>query len=424
MFRVACKDGGERIVETSMSMAGSLCLFAYNDVTEQHRTEELLRQSQKMEALGTMAGGVAHDFNNILTVILSCATLLKMHIAKDAKSDSLVNEIMASVDRATDLTRSLLAFSRKQATKLEPGDLGKVVSTLEKSLRRLIREDIEFRIPRQDGPVPVLMDRGQIEQVIVNLAVNARDAMPSGGVLSISTSSIDVTGEEPGLPDGMGPGRYAMLTVADTGVGMDAETRRRIFEPFFTTKEVGKGTGLGLSIVYGIVAGHGGFLRVASRKGHGTTFEVFLPMVRCGGEALAEPQEPEAKRGSGTILLVEDEEAVRSIITKVLEENGYRVLSAPNGASGVAVFAEHADEILAVVSDLVMPQMNGRTMADGIRRIRRDVPFVFMSGYPDDIVLDAGDEAVPTVCMQKPVKPSELLDAVNGIIARRASTLR
>ena len=191
---MSCKDGGERIVEISVAPLGGLFLFAYNDVTDQHRTEDLLRQSQKMEALGTMAGGVAHDFNNILTVIMSCTTLLKMHIAKDEKSDSLLNEIVASVERAADLTRSLLAFSRKQATKLEAGNLNKVVSTLEKSLRRLIREDIEFRIDPRDGAVPVLMDRSQIEQVIVNLVVNARDAMPSGGVLSISSSVTEVDG--------------------------------------------------------------------------------------------------------------------------------------------------------------------------------------------------------------------------------------
>lgn len=279
-FRVSCKDGGERSVEISVASLGGLFLFAYNDVTDQHRTEDLLRQSQKMEALGTMAGGVAHDFNNILTVIMSCSTLLKMHIARDAKSDSLVKEIIASVERAADMTRSLLAFSRKQATKLEPGNLNKVVSTLEKSLRRLIREDIAFRIDPRDGAVPVLMDRSQIEQMIVNLVVNARDAMPSGGVLSISSSAIEVAdGEAADIPDGMDPGWYGRLAVSDTGIGMDAETRGRIFEPFFTTKEVGKGTGLGLSITYDIVKKHKGEITVRSESGKGTEFTVRIPVV-------------------------------------------------------------------------------------------------------------------------------------------------
>jgi len=417
-FRVSCKDGGERSVEISVAPLGGLFLFAYNDVTDQHRTEDLLRQSQKMEALGTMAGGVAHDFNNILTVIMSCSTLLKMHIARDAKSDSLVNEIVASVERAADMTRSLLAFSRKQATKLEPGNLNKVVATLEKSLRRLIREDIAFRIDPRDGAVPVLMDRSQIEQVIVNLVVNARDAMPSGGVLSISSSAVEVADGEAaeGLPDGMDPGWYGRLAVSDTGIGMDAETRGRIFEPFFTTKEVGKGTGLGLSIVYGIVARHGGFLRVSSEKGRGTTFEVFLPMIPGGGEELSALPEGEGKSGSGTILLVEDEVAVRQIIGTVLEGKGYRVLSASNGEEGLAVFREHADEILLVVSDLIMPQMNGKKMSDEIHKVKEDMPFVFMSGYPDDIVLDKEEGGGRTVNMQKPFNPKELLDVVNDII--------
>lgn len=413
-YRVTCKDGGERIVGISMFPMGDRFLSTFNDITDYRRTEDLLRQSQKMEALGAMAGGVAHDFNNILTVILGCASMLQVNLEKDTKNNLLVNEIIASVERASDLTRSLLAFSRKQVTKFAPVDLNKVVSELRKSLRRLIREDIDFRCRLHDGTVPVTLDRSQIEQVIVNLAVNARDAMPSGGILSISLSTVDVGGGEIGLPVGVHAGRYAVMSVSDTGVGMDRETQKRIFEPFFTTKEVGKGTGLGLSIVYGIIAQHCGYLDVYSEKGHGTTFKVYLPLNPEVRESPAEQPEADERRGTGTVLLVEDEESVRLIIGEILEDNGYRVLSAANGSEGLELFGAYADEIVLVVSDLVMPRMNGRQMCDAIRKVRGGLPVLFLSGYPGDLLPGNGDSA--TVYLQKPVMPSELLTAAHDLV--------
>ncbi len=389
------------------------------DVTDHRETEEQLRQSQKMEALGTMAGGVAHDFNNILTVILSCASLLKPGMEKGSKNEALVGEIVTSVERASQMTRSLLAFGRKQATNLAPCDLNEVLVGLEKSLKRLIREDIDFRVSRHERPVPGLLDRGQIEQLIVNLAVNARDAMPGGGALSIGTSEVEVLPGKEGDPRSeVPPGRYGVLTVSDTGVGMDAETLRRVFEPFFTTKGPEKGTGLGLSIVYGIVTRHGGHIRVSSRKGRGTTFRVYLPILPEGVDLLAAPAEAMVPRGKGTILVVEDEEAVRKVIGIILEGNGYRVLHARNGEDGLAVFRNHREGIALVVSDLVMPRMNGRPMCAEIRRMKSDVPVIFLSGYPDGQAFDAAGGDPATIFLPKPLKPSELLRTAHGLIER------
>jgi len=413
-YRVVCKDGGERIVEIVASPVGDRLLTSFNDVTDRRRIEDQLRQSQKMEALGTMAGGVAHDFNNELTVILSCASMLQLHFASDAKNLSLANEIVASVGRAVDMTRSLLAFSRKQESKFFPADVNKVVFDLKKTLQRLIREDIEFHFEPHAAAVPVMLDRGQIEQVFVNLVVNARDAMPSGGTLSISSHTVDVGGGEIGLPDGVRPGRYGLLSVSDTGIGMDRATQQRIFEPFFTTKGVGKGTGLGLSIVYGIIAQHGGYLHVYSEKGLGTTFNIYLPLIPGVLGSPAERPEADCRRGTGTVLLVEDDETVRFMIGAILEDNGYRVLSASNGEEGVAVFGEHEEEIVLVVSDLVMPRVGGRQMCEEIRKARGGLPVLFLSGYPGDLLPGAGDGK--TVYLQKPVMPSALLTAAHDLV--------
>ncbi|HEY3490500.1 MAG TPA: response regulator [Candidatus Deferrimicrobiaceae bacterium] len=406
----ALRDGEGRI--TAVALVGF-------DVTDHRIVEEQLRQSQKMEALGTMAGGVAHDFNNVLTVILGCASLLKMGLEKSSKNESLANEIVASVERASEMTRSLLAFSRKQPANLFPWDINVVLVELKKSLKRLIREDIEFRATWHDHPVPVLLDRGQIEQVIVNLVVNARDAMPSGGVLSIATSTIEVREERDSeLFRELRPGRYGVLTISDTGVGMDAETQKRAFEPFFTTKEQGKGTGLGLSIVYGIVTQHGGYIHLYSEKDWGTTFRVYLPLLPEGEEVPVVTPEAEIPRGTGTILLVEDEEAVRKITGTILESNGYRVLYAGDGEAGLAAFEENRDTIALVLSDLVMPRMNGRQMYDRICRVTAGVPVVFMSGYPDNLFSDGGGKDAPASFLQKPLSPGTLLRTVGDAIRR------
>ena len=251
-------------------------LSVFVDVTEQRKVEDQLIHSQKMETIGALAGGVAHDFNNILTVIAGYASLLSMRLEKGSENSSMAGEISASVERAAEMTRSLLAFSRKEPMKTKPEDINTIISALEKSLKRLIREDIEFRSVLSDQPTPVMADKGQLEQVLINLVVNARDAMPSGGTLSISTSIIELNAGEVGLDDGMMPGEYCMISVSDSGMGMDRDTLDRIFEPFFTTKEVSKGTGLGLSIVHGIIAKHNGKINVSSEKGQGTTFRISL----------------------------------------------------------------------------------------------------------------------------------------------------
>lgn len=346
------------------------------------RTQDLLTQAQKMDAVGRLAGGIAHDFNNLLTVIIGRIDALLEDLSDDDPRRSDLDLIAGAAERASALTRQLLAFSRKQALTPTVVDVNAIVDEVASLLRRLLGEDIEFATALVPGAARVRVDRGQMEQVIVNLAANARDAMPSGGRLTISTDRVDVT-DTP--PPGVAapPGAYVLLAVTDSGHGMDAETRRRVFDPFFTTKEVGRGTGLGLATVYGIVKQHDGHVAVDSSPGAGATFRIYLPRADAEVAAPAAPAAPRPT-GSETILLVEDEQEVRRLARQALEGAGYRVIEAALPTDAVRIAEEWPQPIPLLVTDLVMPQMNGRVMADIVRSARPAIKTLFISGYSAD----------------------------------------
>jgi signal transduction histidine kinase len=384
---------------------------------EKEHLEALLRQAQKMEAIGQLAGGVAHDFNNILCAIIGFGTLLEMGMKKDDPSRRHLEQILSAADRATSLTQGLLTFSRKQILNPHPANLNTIVHRIEKMLKRLISEDIELRLSLSDQESNVLVDTGQIDQVLLNLATNARDAMPNGGLLTIKTEEedppADLLTETAALPTT----RYALLTVSDTGSGMDKETREKIFEPFFTTKEVGKGTGLGLSMVYGIIKQHNGHILVSSEPGEGTTFKIYLPLtpkenLPPGHSDI--PSQPVA--GSETLLVAEDNPEVLNLNRTVLETFGYRIIEAVDGEDAVEQFTRHQQEIDLIVMDVVMPKMNGRQAYRKIAEIRPDAKILFMSGYTADIVQEKGISMEDFNFIHKPVTPMELLRRIRELL--------
>lgn len=401
----------------------------YRDVSARKRaeqalaeSEEQLRQAQRMEAVGRLAGGVAHDFNNLLTVIQGHAQLLLdgLGVADPRREDA--EEVWRSVKRAATLTRQLLAFSRKQILKPETVDLNVIVASMEKLLRRLIGEEIRFEARLAGDLGRVLADPGQVEQVIMNLVVNARDAMPGGGRLSITTADIEL-GEEytSRFSDPVKPGPYVLLTVRDTGIGMTPEVRARIFEPFFTTKEQGQGTGLGLSTVFGIVKQSGGYIWVESTVGAGTTIKLYLPRVAAAA-GVTEP-EPEGAGGGAagnaeTVLVVEDEDAVRSLICRVLRKQGFAVLEAANGAAALWQLESHAERVDLIITDMVMPGMSGTELAERVRRTRPEVPFLFISGYTEDELVRRGVADGRLILLDKPFSPSALTRRVREMLAR------
>lgn len=382
------------------------------DITEQKRLEEQLRQSQKMEAIGNLAGGVAHDFNNILTAITGYGSLLRLRIGEGSPFKSYADEILAASERATHLTQSLLAFSRKQVLAPKPENLNEIVTRIEKLLVRVIGEDIEFKIELCERDLIVLADSSQIEQVLMNLATNARDAMQNGGLLTIKTERVDITG-----PHGyMKPGEYAVLSVSDTGKGMDEQTKLRIFEPFFTTKEKGKGTGLGLSIVYGIVKQHGGDINVYSEPGKGTTFRLYFKLVDMKVENVVAAPLVTPQGGTETILLAEDDAEVRRLMKNILQEYGYTVIAAVDGEDAVIKFIEHKDQINLLLFDVVMPKKNGKEAYEEIRRMKQDVLVLFASGYTADIIHKKGLLEQGLNFISKPVTPNLLLAKIREIL--------
>ena len=410
-LRVRCRGQAEWSGEgNAVRMSGAL-----TDITERQLMEEQLRQSQKMEAVGQLAGGVAHDFNNILTVIAGYANILKMDIPEESAQHELVEQIAVAAERAAQLTRGLLAFSRKQAMAPQRTDLGEVVHRVEQFLTRVIGEDIQLKTELLPEPLPVLVDFGQIEQVLINLAANARDAMPDGGVFTIATGLYDPEGAG---HHGSASGRRAVIIVADNGKGMDEETSRRIFEPFFTTKEVGKGTGLGMAIVYGIVQQHKGDIKVGSRPGEGTVFTIELPLVEgCPalGSHLATPDMPET--GTETILVAEDDPGVRSLVDRVLTKHGYRVILAENGEEVVDRFAAQRDGIGLILMDIIMPRKNGIEAWAEIKKMQPEAKVLFTSGYTADFIQSRGMHAGVELIM-KPVQPVELLRKVREVLER------
>ena len=384
-------------------------------VTEEalRKSEEQLRQSQKLEAVGRLAGGVAHDFNNLLTVITGYSDLLLRKIEGEDPMRSKVGEIKKAAERAANLTRQLLAFSRKQVLEPRVMVLNETVAEMDKMLKRLIGEDVELVTVLDPQLRSVNVDPGQIEQVLMNLCVNARDAMPEGGKLTVETGNVYLDSAYALSHGSVRPGWYTMLAVSDTGHGMDAETQERIFEPFFTTKETGKGTGLGLATVYGIVKQSGGNIWVYSEPGHGTTFKVYLPAVEEEAVEEANAAVPHVPRGTETILLVEDEEAVRALLQDILEAEGYTVLVAHDGHDALRECERHEGPIHMVMTDVVMPRMSGRELVERLGGGKcAHVKVLYMSGYTDDAIVRHGvlDEGVSF--LQKPFTPDAALRKV------------
>jgi PAS domain S-box-containing protein len=392
--------------------AGALLGFAKitRDLTERRKLEEQLHQAQKLEATGSLAAGVAHDFNNVLSVVLSYSELLASGLkAGDPMLEDL-RQIRAAGLRAAALTRQLLAFSRQQALQPQIVDLTAVVGTMEKMLRRLIGEDVTLTTICSPSLGRVLVDPGQMEQVIMNLVVNARDAMPSGGTLTIETSEVALDDKYASDHVGAKAGPHVLLSVNDTGIGMDKESQARLFEPFFTTKEPGKGTGLGLSTVFGIVRQSGGTIQVSSEPQKGTSFKIYLPTTDGVAPAVQASPPPSVRvlLGSETILLVEDDEAVRVLARTILRKYGYNVLDAQGGGDALLLCEQYTAPIHLLLTDVVMPRMSGRGLAERLLLVRPEMKVLYMSGYTDDAVVRHGIFYSTVAFIQKPITP-ELL---------------
>jgi two-component system cell cycle sensor histidine kinase/response regulator CckA len=386
---------------------------------ERHKLEHQVRDAQKMEAIGRLAAGVAHDFNNLLIVILSYSEELRDAYQLPEDVREMLGEVNAAGVRASKLTAQLLAFSRKQVLKLSRVDLGHMVAEIGRMLERVLGEDVVLSTARGPSLWPVEVDTGQIEQVIVNLAVNARDAMPDGGTLSIECCNVDTTGVAPSDALQLVPGRWVCLRVTDNGMGMDQATQEHIFEPFFTTKEQGKGTGLGLATVYGIVQQSGGIIQFDSKVGEGTCFSLYFPAVESVMAAsVPSPGLAKAPRGTETLLVVEDELAVRQLFTTVLRRLGYTVHEASTGTEALRLFNEHASSIQVIVTDVVMPGMSGGELAQRVRAMRPAVRILFLSGYTDDKVVRRGVLHGEEDFLQKPFTPMELAQRVRAALDR------
>jgi len=394
-------------------------LFIARDITSLRKTEAQLRQAQKMESIGTLAGGVAHDFNNLLAVIGGYAELLFLSLNGNEQKQAFAREISDSVNRGAELTRSLLTFSGKHEPQMRYDDLNLIVANLRKSMSRLLRSDITLTFDLCGDRLPVFADRVQIEQVLINLMVNARDALSSGGRIQVSTTLVKVREEQVTGGATVAPGHYGLITVADDGDGMDEKTMGRIFEPFFTTKETGKGTGLGLAIAFGIVGNHNGSISVESAPGKGATFKVYLPVSQ--GSILPE-QSPEQEDvrlcGNETVLLADDEPNVLKMTRELLIRYGYHVLTAVDGMDALEVFEAHRDEIRVAVIDMIMPRMNGRAAIEEIRRGHPDLPVILTSGYTEDVVDRSVFEALGVVFLQKPVHARKLVETIRAGLDR------
>jgi PAS domain S-box-containing protein len=387
------------------------------DVTERKNLEAQLLQSQKMEAIGTLAAGVAHDFNNILMALMGYGNLLQMKLKADDPLRVNVDHILGCTAKAADLTQSLLAFSRKQVMELKPHRVNTIIRNMQKLLRQLLTEDTELKTVLAGKDTVIMADITQIDQVLLNLATNARDAMPKGGTLTVETKCVHLDRDFIKTQGYGKPGEYALISVSDTGAGIDKSIRENIFEPFFTTKEVGKGTGLGLSIVYGITKQHNGYIVIESEPGKGTTFHIYLPAIK----ADARPAKNAAwhlQGGTETILLAEDNPDVRMIAGSILSGAGYTVIEAEDGQDAVEKFGEHLDRIDSLLLDVVMPRKNGKEAYEEIRRMKPEMKALFMSGYTRDVVLDKGIHEETLDYVSKPLSPQLLLQKVREVLDR------
>lgn len=404
------RDSGDHVV-------GYIAVIT--DLTERKSLEDQLRQSQKMEAIGRLAGGVAHDFNNMLTVITASAALLRDNVGSDDERED-VDAIATAALRAAALTRQLLLFSRKQVVHLAAVNINEVVTEMSPMLRRLVRENIQLHSALESRVVEVKADPTQLQQAIMNLVVNASDAMPDGGLLTIETNRVELDAEYAKQHADVVAGSYVQLTVSDTGVGMDAETQAKIFEPFFTTKAAGVGTGLGLATTYAVVTQLGGHIRVYSEVGQGTAVKIYLPrLVETTARHRSTPLSTAAMplgNADLTVLLVEDEPSVRQAIRRMLERFGYAILEATDGESGIAVAQARSAEIDIVLTDLMMPGMNGRTFADKLASLRDDLPVIFMSGYTDETVNQRGMVDSHHAFLQKPFNSEQLVRTIHQLL--------
>jgi polar amino acid transport system substrate-binding protein len=384
------------------------------EITERKRLAEQLRQSQKMEAIGTLAGGIAHDFNNILTAIMGYATLCRANLTTKNTTSTYLENILQSSERAQQLTHSLLTFSRKQVISLQPVNLNEVVKRINTFLVRVIGEDIEYKTALCEEALVVMADRVQIEQILINLTANARDAMLHGGTLFIATERVDIQNEPRGST--LKKGRYAVLAVSDSGQGMNEAVKQRIFEPFFTTKAVGKGTGLGLSIVYGIIKQHAGEIFVYSEPGQGTTFKIYLPLNDTKTVHSDSPPLKKIVGGTETILVAEDDPVVRSLFKEVLEEFGYTVIEAVDGEDAVVKFTEYQEDIQLLLFDVLMPKKNGKQAYEEIKKMNETIKIIFSSGYTADIISHKGLSDDSTSLISKPIRPADLAAKIREIL--------
>ncbi|MCX8022303.1 MAG: response regulator [Syntrophorhabdaceae bacterium] len=387
------------------------------NITERKKLETQLRQASKMEAIGTLAGGIAHDLNNILTALIGYSTIMQMQLDPLNPLREYVDQILNASNKAASLTESLLAFSRKKPINLKPIKLNHVISTTNKLLKRLLTEDIAFETDLTEEEITVIGDSSQIDQILFNLVTNARDAMPRGGKLTIKTEVVEYTNRFPHAFGFGEPGKYALISVTDTGIGMDEKTKEKIFDPFFTTKEVGKGTGLGLSTIYGIVTQHKGYIDLQSEPGKGTTFNIYLPLAIDEHTDDRRHNETLMTGGKGNILIAEDNDEVRNLIAKVLNDFGYTTITAIDGEDAIEKFKTHPGIDLLLL-DTVMPKKNGREVYDEIKRFNPEIKVIFTSGYTGDVVLDKGIGNEEINFLSKPIVPKELLSKINTILSK------
>ena len=413
---VPVRLSGRAVLDERGALEG--CEIIAEDASERWHLEEQLRRAQKMEAVGRLAGGVAHDFNNLLTIVMGYSDLLLERLGATDAMRAYVEEIKKAGERAASLTRQLLAFGRRQVLAPHVLDLNTVVTNVDKMLRRLIGENIELILVSEPELGRVKADPGQIEQVILNLVLNARDAMPQGGHLTLETANVELNEGYARIHTSVLPGRYVMLVVSDSGIGMDAETQAHIFEPFFSTKEKGKGTGLGLATVYGIVKQSGGHIWLYSEPGKGTAFKIYLPTVpQAVSKAVeAAPERHSLSRESETILLVEDEEGVRDLAGRILELKGYKVITAANPTVAAQVFERHEGPIHLLLTDVVMPTMSGPQLAEHLALLRPGLMILYMSGYTDNAILPHSILEEGTQFLQKPFTPEALAHKVRKIL--------
>ena len=418
-LEVLAKTGKLKTIVISAALEDAKITGMITDITERKHLEAQLRHAQKMEAIGTLAGGIAHDFNNILNVIMGYGILVQDSLEAGSLSKERMNEVLTAADRAAALIRRLLAFSRKQLIDVKPFNINELILGLQKMLIRIIGEDIDLQVDLADRPLVVLADFGQIEQVLMNLATNARDAMPEGGRLTICTGLEEIDDEYVAAYEYGTLGMYAIITVSDTGSGMDEETQKKMFEPFYTTKGVGEGTGLGLAISYGIIKQHGGYIKGYSEPGQGTVFKIYLPLIAEAAFAEKKTEAPDtAKGGDETILMAEDDASVRNLTRIVLESSGYSVITAEDGEDAIIKYMENRDKIALVILDMIMPKKSGKEVSDVIREASPRIKILFLSGYAMDTIKTEELTESGFDFIHKPVRPQRLLRKVREVLDR------